>query len=157
MGLNVSLDAAGYKNLLIEQGRMLSQLDLLITTQRSLVGYYTHLPDNYLVRTIHCLALLSTSLVQIAQKLSECADNLRSVFSNGLCRPGACDISHIIRAVAAFRNFEDVILAILSDVADRHAAYLNTISSSGGKVRYAPGFPLTIALAISAILTIGQV
>jgi len=156
MGLNVSLDAAGYENLLIEQGKMLSQLDLLITTQRSLVGYYAHLPDKHLVRTIHWPALLSTSLVQIAQKLSECADNLRSVFSNGLCRPGTCDISHIIRAVAAFRNFEDVILAILSDVADRHAAYLNTISSSGDEVRYTPGFRLTIALAISAILTIGQ-
>merc|ERR1712071_524782 len=107
---------------------------------------------------LHWPALLSASLVKMAQRLSECADKLRNVFPNGLCRPGPCQTSHVIRAVAAFRDFDEAILDILSDVADRHSTYLSAVVGTlGSEVRYgAAGFRLTLALAVSAILTIGQ-
>jgi len=155
-GLFISLDVVGYEFLLLEQTRILTQLDLLMTTIKSLIGFYSHLPENHLVRSLHWPALLSAGILQLAQHLSKCADELRRVFPNGLCQPGACKVSQIIRAVAVFRTFEDVILTILSDAEDRHATYLNSINSSGGEVRYTPGFRLTLALAESAILTIGQ-
>lgn len=154
VGLNGSLDAVGFENLLMEQNMIASQLDLLITTIKCLVGYFTFttLPEDHPVRSLHWPTLLSASLMRMAQQLSECADKLRSVFPNGLCRPGVCDISDVIGAIAHFRNFDDAILAILSDVSDGHAHYLG----SKGEAPYAPGLRLTLALAISAILTIGQ-
>jgi hypothetical protein len=155
-GLNVGLDVTGYDFLLLEQAGILIQTDLLTTTIKSLIGYYSHLPENHPVRALHWPALLSAGILQLAQHLSKSADELRRVFPNGLCRPGACLVSEIIRAVAVFRTFEDVILTILSDAEDRHATYLHSIHLSGGDVRYTPGFRLTLALAESAILTIGQ-
>lgn len=155
-GLNISLDVTGYEFLLMEQTVILTQADLLITTIKSLVGYYSHLPENHPVRSLHWPAMLSAGILQLAQHLNKCADELRRVFPNGLCQPGAIQVSEIIRAVAVFRTFEDVILAILSDVEDRHVTYLNSIHASAGDVHYTPGFRLTLALAESAILTIGQ-
>lgn len=156
VGLNISLDVIGYEFLLTEQAGILTQLDLLMTTIKSLIGFYSHLPENHPVRSLHWSALLSAGILQLAQHLSKCTDELRRVFPHGLCRPGACQVSQIIRAVAVFRTFEDVILTILSEAEDRHATYLHSIESSGGAVRYTPGFRLTLALAESAILTIGQ-
>jgi len=151
-----NLDVSGYENLLMEQGRILSQLDLLIITVKAIFGYYAYLPKEHPVRFLHWPALLSASLVLTAQQLGRCVDKLRHVFPHGLCRPGVCEISQVIRAVAVFRSSEDITLDILRDVDDRHASYLNTINSFGEKVRYTPGFRLTLALAFSAILTIGQ-
>ena len=156
LGLSVCLDVAGYDNLLAEQSRILSQLDLLVTSVKSMAGHYAHLPVDHAVRSLHWPALLLASIVKIAQRLSKCADELRCVFPNGLCRPGACEISQIIIAISTFRRFEDVILAILGDVEDRHATYMKLINSSGEAVRYTPGFRLTLALAESAILSVGQ-
>ncbi len=151
-GLNIGLDVTGYDFLLSEQAGIITQTDLLTTTIKSLIGYYSHLPENHPVRALYWPALLSAGILQLAQHLSKSADELRRVFPNGLCRPGTCQVSEIIRAVSVFRTFEDVILTILGDVEDRHATYL----SSGGEVQYTPGFRLTLALAESAILTIGQ-
>ena len=156
LGLNVGLDIMGYENLLMEQDTCQSQLDLLIITIKSLIGYYTYLPDNHPARSLHWPTLLSASLVKLAEQLSDCTDKLRSVFPNGLCRPGNCEVSKVIRAVASFRNFEDTRLAILSDIGDRQATYLNMISLSGEAKRYTSGFRVALALAASAILTIGE-
>ncbi|KAL9182904.1 hypothetical protein ACHAXT_004183 [Thalassiosira profunda] len=155
LGLNVAIDAAGYEGLLSEQVGITQQLDLLITTLKSLIGYHTQMEKEHPVRSLHWPALLSASLTSMAQQLSDCANKLRQVFPNGLCRPGHRDASEVIRAVASFRQFEDVILSTLSDVEERHATFLNSICVDGN-VRYTPGFRLTLALAVSAILTIGR-
>jgi len=39
LGLSVCLDVAGYDNLLAEQSRILSQLDLLVTSVKSMAGH----------------------------------------------------------------------------------------------------------------------
>jgi hypothetical protein len=156
LGLNVRLDVVGYDNLFIEQERLCSQIELLITCLQSLIGYYSCLPEKQPVRDLHWPATLSSNTVQVAQQLNECVHKLHLVFPHGLCRPGSCTLSDTIKAVAAFRNFEDVRLSILGDVADRHAAYLSMITASGEEVRYNPGFRLTLALASSAIITIAQ-
>lgn len=63
----------------------------------------------------------------------------------------------VIRGIAIFRNFEDVVLSVLGTVSDRHATYLKSINSSDGAViRYTPGFRLTLALLVSAIMQVGQ-
>ena len=156
LGVNIALDSAGYNNLLGEQSKIVSQLDLLIRSIKSLIGYYSNLNDNNRVRNLYWPTLLSTCLVDMAQQLSKCGDNLRAVFPNGLLRPGSCDIEQTIRAIAVFRNFEDLVLSTLNIVAERHSSYLDTLNTSGEKVGYAPGFRLTLSLAISSILTVGH-
>jgi hypothetical protein len=52
LGLNVCLDVAGYENLLAEQSRILSQLDLLVTSVKSMAGHYAHLPVDHAVRSL---------------------------------------------------------------------------------------------------------
>jgi len=156
LGVNIALDSAGYNNLLAEQSKIVSQLDLLIRSIKSLIGYYSNLNDNNRVRNLYWPTLLSTCLVDMAQQLSKCGDNLRAVFPNGLLRPGSCDIEQTIRAIAVFRNFEDLVLDTLNIVAERHSSYLDTLNTSGEKVGYAPGFRLTLSLAISSILTVGH-
>ena len=156
LGLNISLDASGYTNLLAEQRKILGQLDLLIRSIKSLIGYYSNLNDNNRVRNLYWPTLLSTSLCYMAQHLSKCGDKLRAVFPNGLLRPGSCDMEQTIRAIAAFRNFEDLVLSTLNIVAERHSSYLDTLNTSGEKIGYAPGFRLTLSLAISSVLTVGH-
>ena len=157
LGLSVRLNLIGYNNLLAEQSLICSQLGLLIVTIKSLVGYYTRLPKDSQVRSLHWPSLLSSILVKIAQRLSQTTDKLKLVFPHGLLRcSGACDISQVVRAVATFRGFEDTVLSILSDVEDQNASYFSLVSSSGNEVRYTPGFRLTLALAVSSILNIGQ-
>ena len=156
LGLNISLDASGYTNLLAEQRKILGQLDLLIRSIKSLIGYYSNLNDDNRVRNLYWPTLLSTSLTDLALQLSKCGDNLRAVFPNGLLRPGSCDMEQTIRAIAAFRNFEDLVLSTLNIVAERHSSYLDTLNTSGEKIGYAPGFRLTLSLAISSVLTVGH-
>ena len=155
-GLNISLDTNGYRNLLTEQGIILSQIDLLIDTVKALIGYYSHLSEDHYYRSFWP-SFLSISLNEISEQLNNCQAGLQSVFPLGLISPGACDLSEIIRAVAEFRNFEDDVLTIHNKVADRYTAYANSIQSSGGEsALYIPGFRLTLSLAVSAILTIGK-
>lgn len=156
MGLNVSLDGPGYDNLLGEQSKILSQLDLIIITIRSLIGYYSSMKDDHPVRSLHWPSVLSSCLVEMALQLSKCGDSLRNIFPNGLLRPGACELPEVIRGIAMFRNFEDECLSVLGTVSDRHATYLKSINSSDGAVRYTAGFRLTLALLVSAIMQVGQ-
>ena len=152
LGLNVSLDAVGYERLLSEGENIIVQLDLLVVTLQSLVGYYGHLSKAHPVRDLQWPSLLSASILRIAQQLSEICDEYRSIFPHGVFRPGASDITLIIEGVSKFRHFAQIRLTILADVEDRHATYLNNIAQSGEGVRYTPGFRLTLALSISAIL-----
>lgn len=152
LGLNVSLDAIGYERLLSEGENIIVQLDLLVVTLQSLVGYYGHLSKAHPVRDLHWPSLLSASILRIAQQLSEICDEFRLVFPHGVFRPGASDITLIIEGVSKFRHFAQIRLSILADLEDRHATYLNNIAQSGEGVRYTPGFRLTLALSASAIL-----
>ena len=154
LGLNVPLDVVGYENLLLEQKRILSQVDLLIATIRKLIIFYSHFAKDYPARSRDWPGLLSASLAKIAEQLRLSNFAFSEAFPNG-CRPGSCGISDVVRAVAGLRNFEDVTLAILADVEDVYATYLNHLKS-GREVRYTPGFRLTISLSVSTILTIGR-
>ena len=104
------------------------------------------------MRDLQWPSLLSASILRIAQQLSEICDEFRSIFPHGVFRPGASDITLIIEGVSKFRHFAQIRLTVLADVEDRHATYLNNIAQSGEGVRYTPGFRLTLALSISAIL-----
>jgi hypothetical protein len=152
LGLNISLDAVGYERLLSEIENIIVQLDLLVLTFQSLVGYYGHISTNHPVRDLQWPSLLSASLLRIAQQLSECADEFRLVFPHGVFRPGVSDTTQIIAAVSKFRHFGQIRLNILADVEDRYAAYFNHVSITGERVRYTPGFRLTLALSLSAML-----
>lgn len=156
LGMGISLDSVGYDRLLSESENMIVQIDLLVVTLRSLRGYYGHMSKEHSARDLQWPSLLSASLLRIAQQLSQISDEFRIVFPHGLFRSGARDITHIIGAVSLFRRFAQVRLSILADVEERHATYLDDIALAGEEVRYTPGFRLTIALAISAMLGLGQ-
>ncbi len=156
IGMSITLDSVGYDRLLSEIENMVVQIDLLVVTIQSLRGYYGHMSTEHPARDLQWPSLLSASLLRIAQQLSQISDEFRVVFPHGLFRPGASDITHIIGAVSSFRRFAQVRLSILADVEDRHATYLDDIALAGEDVRYTPGFRLTIALAVSSMLGLGQ-
>ncbi len=156
LGMNISLDNVGYDRLLSESDNMIDQIDLLVVTLQSFKGYYSQMSKEHPVRELEWPSLLSASLLRIAQQLSEISDEFRSVFPHGLFRPGKSDITRIISAVSLFRRFAQVRLSILADVEDRHATYLDNIALSGEGVRHTPGFRLTLALALAAILGLAE-
>ncbi|KAK1739608.1 aromatic acid exporter family protein [Skeletonema marinoi] len=158
LGMNISLDDVGYDRLLSESENMIVQIDLLVVTLQSLRGYYCQISKEHPVRDLQWPSLVSASLLRIAQQLSEISDEFRLVFPHGLFRPGASNITSIIGAVSLFRRFAQVRLSILADVEDRHASYLDLddIALSGEGARHTPGFRLTLALAVSAMLGVAQ-
>jgi len=156
LGMSISLDSVGYDRLLSEIENMAVQIDLLVVTLQSLSGYYGQMSKEHPARDLQWPSLFSASLLRIAQQLSQISDEFRLVFPHGLFRPGASDITHIIGAVSLFRRFAQVRLSILADVEERHATYLDDIALAGEEVRHTPGFRLTIALAVSAMLGLGR-
>jgi len=146
----IRLHVGGYEALLYEQKKIVLQLDLLTITMKSLAGYFEILPQNHPVQLLQWPDFFSSCLGQVTEQLSNCIDKLREVFPHGLLRPGASPMSNIIRAVSAFRGFEDAVLCIYTEMENRHANILKIPDKP-----YVPGLRLTIALAKSAVLTIG--
>jgi hypothetical protein len=157
LGLHMKLHAVGYEQLFYEQEQCISQLELLIICINSLLGYYSFLPGNAPVRALHWPSLLAEIIHQVSQQLQVCISSMKLVFSRGLCEPGSSSVSNIIVAISGFRKFEALRLSILTkSIADRYADDFNMLIASGYDINYPPGFRMTLALALSSVLTIAQ-
>ncbi|KAL7522405.1 hypothetical protein ACHAWX_007087 [Stephanocyclus meneghinianus] len=157
LGLHIKLHSIGYEQLFYEQEKFISQLELLIICVNSLFGYYSFLPGNSPVRALHWPSLLAAIIHQVSQQLQICINSMKSVFPNGLCEPGSSSVSNIIVAISGFRKFEAVRLSILTkSIAGRYADDFNMLIASGNEINYPPGFRMTLALALSSVLTIAQ-
>jgi len=152
LGLNIKLNAYGYEALLSEYNHCVAQANLLATTLYSLLGFYSCMSEDHDARELNWPDVLDSSIVNIALKLEKCADQLRQVFPHGLLRPGASTLSRTIRSLSIFREFKDTRLEILNDVAENFVEYMK----SKDEVQYTPGFRLTVALSISALLSISR-
>ena len=157
LGLAATLNAEGYRDLLREQKKCLAQFPILISSIQSLMGYYSNLEREDPVRSLHWPMILSGILSKSIYQLCACCDGLRAVFPHGLCRP-TCgrNTSEIMKAVSCFRDFEDIRLLSLAEWSERHRSYLDSVRSTGKGVAFAPGFRLTLALAVSSVLEIDR-
>eukprot|EP00804_Cyclotella_cryptica_P008073 CCRYP_004573-RA/>CCRYP_004573-RA protein AED:0.13 eAED:0.13 QI:288/1/1/1/0/0/2/635/899 len=157
LGLRIKLHAIGYEQLFRKQEQCISQLELLVTCVNSLLGYYSFLPGHEPVRALQWPSLLAAIIHQVSQQLQVCINCCKVVFPRGLCEPGSGSVSNMIVAISGFRSFEVVRLSILTkSIADRHADNFNMLIASGNEISYPPGFRITVALALSSVLTVAQ-
>ena len=153
LGLNVRLDRAGYERLLQEQSNCLVRLDHLLDMTVSLNRYYKFFPRSHPIRYVDWPTVLSTGVVEMAHHLSATLDQLREVFPTGLLRPSrSATVLSMAEAVSAFRFYEEHRLTILKMIENRYGDYI----FSGSGDAYAPGFRVTLALAISSIIGLAQ-
>jgi len=155
LGLHVKLHGIGYEKLLHQQERCTSQVEVLITCMNAMIGYYSCLSEDALVRELRRPEMIAEIINQLVDQLQSCIHGMKLAFPRGLCEPGSCSVSSMIALLSHFRSYEAIRVSILTKtVADNHAEYFKTMMSSD--MGHTTGFRTTIALAISTVLAIAQ-